>query len=228
METIIIPVKNIEIKGSPFKISDNINDEKKVIKQNNFTNQYLASIGKQLDKIEDKIKDPNVKQYMDIGNIKEEYEEKPLINLPSKRNNLSLPSKDKELIKTLDKLFKKLDIPESSKTIKALGYYESSDNSGDSTNKEIENQFNKLSFNKSKDWYTKPTPPDLLFEERNLDNQFSVSANKMYEWNIDGLSEQEILNKLNHMSMVANSYTTKFNHLKQSDIVEILTNGFTG
>ena len=115
METIIIPVMNIEIKGSPFKISDNINDEKKVIEQNNFTNQYLASIGKQLDKIEDKIKDPNVKQYVDIGNIKEEHEEKPLINLPSKRNNLSLPSKDKELTKTLDKLFKKLDIPESSK-----------------------------------------------------------------------------------------------------------------
>ena len=50
----------------------------------------------------------------------------------------------------------------------------------------------------------------------------------MYEWNIDGLSEQELLNKLNHMSMVANSYINKFNDMGQSEIVELLASGFTG
>ena len=29
----------------------------------------------------------------------------------------------------------------------------------------------------------------------------SVSADKLYEWNIDGLSEQEIINRLSHMSI---------------------------
>jgi len=41
----------------------------------------------------------------------------------------------------------------------------------------------------TKNWYSKPTPPDMQFEERFFQTQFSVSANKLYEWNIDGLSE---------------------------------------
>ena len=59
--------------------------------------------------------------------------------------------------------------------------------------------------NLTKNWYPKPTPPNLQFEEKNISNQFSVSADKLYEWNIDGLSEQEIINKIQHMTMVANN-----------------------
>ena len=65
--------------------------------------------------------------------------------------------------------------------------------------------------NFSKNWYPRPTPPDMQFEERFLQSQFSVSSDKIYEWNIDGLSEQELLNKMNHMSMVANAYDTNQN-----------------
>ncbi|CAL9029358.1 unnamed protein product [Prunus brigantina] len=79
----------------------------------------------------------------------------------------------------------------------------------------------------TKNWYPRPTPPDIQFEERNFQTQFSVSSDKLYEWNIDGLSEQEIFNKLQHMSMVANSYVT--NHsFRQSEIVPLLVTGFTG
>jgi hypothetical protein len=81
--------------------------------------------------------------------------------------------------------------------------------------------------NFAKNWYSRPTPPDLQFEERFLQSQFSVSADKLYEWNIDGLSEQELMNKMNHMSMVANAYDT--NHkLSQSEIVDLLATGFSG
>ena len=45
----------------------------------------------------------------------------------------------------------------------------------------------------------------MQFEERSFQHKFSVSADKLYEWNIDGLSEQEVLNKLSHLTMVANS-----------------------
>ena len=41
----------------------------------------------------------------------------------------------------------------------------------------------------TKNWYSKPTSPDIQFEERSFQTQFSVSVNKLYEWNIDGLSE---------------------------------------
>ena len=46
----------------------------------------------------------------------------------------------------------------------------------------------------TKNWYPRPTPPNLQYEERNT--QFTVSTGKLYEWNIDGLLEQEILNKI--------------------------------
>ena len=79
----------------------------------------------------------------------------------------------------------------------------------------------------TKNWYSKPTPPNMQFEERFFQTQFSVSADKFYEWNIDGFSEQEVLIKMKHMSMVANAYVTNQN-LDHGEIVDILTIGFSG
>ena len=46
----------------------------------------------------------------------------------------------------------------------------------------------------------------------------------LYEWNIDGLLEQEIINKMGHMSMVANAYITNHN-VDHVEIVNLLTTG---
>ena len=40
----------------------------------------------------------------------------------------------------------------------------------------------------TKNWYSKPTPPDMQFEERIFQTQFSVSADKLDEWSIDVLT----------------------------------------
>ena len=42
----------------------------------------------------------------------------------------------------------------------------------------------------TKNWYSKPTPPDIQFEESFFFFFPSVTADKLYEWNIDGLLEQ--------------------------------------
>ena len=79
----------------------------------------------------------------------------------------------------------------------------------------------------TKNWYSKPTPPYMQFEERSFQTQFSVSADKLYERNIDGLSEQEIINKMSHMSTVGIAYQN--NHdLDQPKIVNLLVIGFSG
>ena len=66
----------------------------------------------------------------------------------------------------------------------------------------------------------------MHFEERAFQTQFSVSADKLYEWNIDGLSKQEIINKMSHMSMVGIAYQN--NHdLDQPEIVNLLVTGFS-
>ena len=81
-----------------------------------------------------------------------------------------------------------------------------------------------MSFTKNR--YSRPTLPDIQFEERVFQTQFSISADKLYEWNIDGLSEQEIINKMSHMSMVGIVYQN--NHdLDQPKIVNLLVIGFS-
>ena len=78
-----------------------------------------------------------------------------------------------------------------------------------------------------KNWYLRPTPLDMQFKERVFQTQFSVSVDKLYEWNIDGLFEQEIINKMSHMSMVGIAYQN--NHdLDQPEIVYLLVTGFSG
>ena len=52
-------------------------------------------------------------------------------------------------------------------------------------------------------------------------------ATPLDEWNIDGLLEQEIINKMGHMSMVANAYITNHN-LDHAEIVDLLTIDFYG
>ena len=79
----------------------------------------------------------------------------------------------------------------------------------------------------TKNWYSKPTPLDMQFEERYFQTQFSVSTDKIYEWNIDGLFEQEIINKMAHMSMVGIAYLNNHN-LDHSEIVDLLVIGFSG
>ena len=66
----------------------------------------------------------------------------------------------------------------------------------------------------------------MQFKERSFQTQFSVSANKIYEWNIDGLSKQEIINKMGHMSMVGIAYANS-HILDHPEIVDLLITGFS-
>nr|KYP58545.1 polyprotein [Cajanus cajan] len=74
---------------------------------------------------------------------------------------------------------------------------------------------------------TRTTAPDLLLEEKNDQSFRSFSATNIYEWNIDGLTEYNILNTLQHMTMVSTAYQTALDSADEA-IVEILTSGFSG
>lgn len=63
-----------------------IGEDKKIVEQNNYNNQYLVTIRKQLDKIENMLKNT-------IENPSK-IQEKPLLNLPETRKGLSLPKKE--------------------------------------------------------------------------------------------------------------------------------------
>ncbi|CAL9001840.1 unnamed protein product, partial [Prunus brigantina] len=246
VETIIISHKGTPFPASPFKVIDNGDPDRKLIEQNNYANQSLIVIGKQLDTIEtkiDKISSPETKSKTKV--------EKPIVQFQDLKSSPTL--KIKPTMKKIEEMLEQLTPGKGEKSgLKTLDSFPTVDpsesepetiESESSDISKIERAFRNLEVqvepkvkkldrhisptSLTKNWYPRPTPPDIQFEERNFQTQFSVSSDKLYEWNIDGLSEQEIFNKLQHMSMVANSYVT--NHsFRQSEIVPLLVTGFTG
>ncbi|KAH1148330.1 hypothetical protein GYH30_043114 [Glycine max] len=79
----------------------------------------------------------------------------------------------------------------------------------------------------SKLYYQRPTAPDLLLEERGENNFKSFSANNIYKWNIDAQTEYNIMNTLQHMTMVATAYQTS-HECSEETIIDILVAGFSG
>ncbi|KAG5010323.1 hypothetical protein JHK87_018838 [Glycine soja] len=55
----------------------------------------------------------------------------------------------------------------------------------------------------------------------------SFSANNIYEWNIDAQTEYNIMNTLQHMTMVATAYQTS-HECSEETIIDILVAGFSG
>ena len=57
---------------------------------------------------------------------------------------------------------------------------------------------------------TVKSPPDLTIDNRpSALNQSWYNASSVYEWNIDGMSEYNILGVLQQMTMAANAYKTQ-------------------
>ena len=219
----------------------------KVIAQNNYTNQCLHVIGRQLDRMEEKVEN---KVILQLGNPSKPAPalEKPLVKLPTTRQ-ASLKSKDQTTLEVclqkMEELVKKEPITPSPNTttssrlvvLNTRTTSNSSSKTSSDNEKEIEkleNQFRSLEVKRiyqpipntlTKNWYPRPTPPDLQFEESN-NHQFLVSSGKLYEWNIDGLAKQEILNKIHHMTMVANNYLNE-GHL-HTEVIELMSPGFIG
>ncbi|KAH9779898.1 hypothetical protein KPL71_007880 [Citrus sinensis] len=75
---------------------------------------------------------------------------------------------------------------------------------------------------------TSKSPPDLTIDNRpSALNQARYNATSVYEWNIDGMSEYNILGVLQQMTMAANAYKTQ-SGTSDKAIAEILIAGFTG
>ncbi|KAL0008661.1 hypothetical protein SO802_010163 [Lithocarpus litseifolius] len=172
--------------------------------------------------------------------------EKPLVKLPTNRQT-RLKSKDKTALEIVTQMIEDLKkepvTPSPSKgpqltTLDVCTASSSSSKASSKSDKEIEHiesQFRSLEVKKlhhpnpislTKNWYPRPTPPDLQYEERNVSNQFTVTSGKLYKWNIDGLSEHEILNKIQHLTMVANNYLDEGR--PHTEAIELIVLGFTG
>ena len=75
----------------------------------------------------------------------------------------------------------------------------------------------------TQNWYSRSIPPDIQFQERVFQPQFSVSIDKLYKWNIARLSEQKIIS---HMFEVGIAHQNNYD-IDQPDIVDLLVNDFS-
>ena len=73
-------------------------------------------------------------------------------------------------------------------------------------NQYVPKSINNLEAFKTRNYYPRPTFPDMQFEERSQYTQDSYTSGIIYEWNIDGMTEYNILTKLQEMTMVSTTY----------------------
>ena len=94
-------------------------------------------------------------------------------------------------------------------------------------NQTVSKSINNLEAFKTKNYYLRPTFPDMQFEERNQYTQASYTSGTIYEWNIDDMTEYNILTKLQEMTMVSTTYKLN-NRLPDHAIAQTIVVGFTG
>ncbi|KAL5137741.1 hypothetical protein HKD37_10G028067 [Glycine soja] len=230
---------NKPVMAIPFKTKD-VNEEvtskdiKRLMEQANYTNKYLQDLG-------ETIKTKLVPKQKSIEEASPSIPiEKPLF----KPFKVSVGDNHSELLNKIGSLLKViLDTPQASEntskmvtrsTSKLINVInEDSDQSSDNTTeigsvseKNINPINSKHWKTPSKLYYQRPTAPDLLLEERGENNFKSFSANNIYEWNIDAQKEYNIMNTLQHMTMVATAYQTS-HECSEETIIDILVAGYS-
>ena len=153
-------------------------------------------IGQQLDYIEEKIVEKTVSieklVYEKFVSVKTE---KPLIDLPNQRKKVNFKTSQTKTLEIVEKKLSDLKVKtegtsSSTPATRTISKNEivSNENidfdtvSSVSTKKVFYDDLPEMKrcfF--TKNWYPKPTPPDMQFEERSFQTQFSVSVDKFYE-----------------------------------------------
>ncbi|KAL5177152.1 hypothetical protein HKD37_08G022961 [Glycine soja] len=250
------PVMAIPFKTKDVNEEVTSKDIKSLMEQANYTNKYLQALGETIKtKVVPKQKSiegasPSVpieieKPLFKPFKVSEKAKRKIRELRKAKSLTEGVGDNHSELLNKIGSLLKVIpDTPQASEntskmvtrsTSKLINVInEDSDQNSDNTT-EIgslsEKNINPIN---SKNWktpsklyYQRPTAPDLLLEERGENNFKSFSANNIYEWNIDAQTEYNIMNTLQHMTMVATAYQTS-HECSEETIIDILVAGFSG
>ncbi|KAH1210398.1 hypothetical protein GmHk_15G044720 [Glycine max] len=243
------PVMAIPFKTKDVNEEVTSKDIKSLMEQANYTNKYLQALGETIKtkvvpkqkSIEEAspsipIEKPLFKPFKVSEKAKRKIRElrktKSLIEGVGD-NHSELPNKISSLLKVIpdtpqaSENTSKMVTRSTSKLINVLN--EDSDQNSDNTTeigsvseKNINPINSKHWKTPSKLYYQRPTAPDLLLEERGENNFKSFSANNIYEWNINAQTEYNIMNTLQHMTMIATAYQTS-HECSEETIIDILT-----
>ncbi|KAH9800352.1 hypothetical protein KPL71_000635 [Citrus sinensis] len=241
----------IQIRASPYKIpkpNDSEANLSSIIQQNNFCNTNLNTIGKQLTRIENQIQKstitvPSISPIPTKSDSDKKFKEpifKPFQVSKTSQKLVQESKSDfaKAIREQLDRIeaasssSSKVQIaPDTPQSIK-IGVLEQDQMSIPSSDIEAFKEEPSTPKANKIHWElalpTVKTPPDLAIDNRpSALNQSRYNASSVYEWNIDGMSEYNILGLLQQMTMAANAYKTQAGTSDRA-ISEILITGFTG
>ncbi|KAH9750856.1 hypothetical protein KPL71_014042 [Citrus sinensis] len=237
----------VEIKASPYKIHKHPDtDLDSIIQQNNFCNANLNTIGKQLTRIESQFQKSTIIVPVSTPSKSDSLKKlKEPIFKPfqvSKHSQKLVQESKSDFAKAIKEQLDRIEAssfastskvqiaPDSAQSSK-IGVLEHDQSSIASSDIEA---FKDESIPKSNKIHwelalpTVRTPPDLAIDNRpSALNQSRFNASSVYEWNIDGMSEYNILGLLQQMTMAANAYKTQ-QGTSDKAIAEILIAGFIG
>ncbi|GAV86628.1 LOW QUALITY PROTEIN: MP domain-containing protein, partial [Cephalotus follicularis] len=248
-EKIQINVQNNQIQAAPFKLQNETSSNQttqetnKIIEQNNYTNGHLQTLGIQLSRIENIIQD-KIKHSREETKTQDQ-KIKPLFTpykIPSSQIKQLTLNEINERLRQIVPDSPELDIPslitttstprtphkDKNKIINVIQEIEtSSDDSIQEITKELSNtKIDPLKIESLTSYYYRPTYLELQIEERGKFTQASYQSGSIYEWNIDGMNEYHIINKLQEMTMVSNAH--KIINNSDKAVANILIAGFTG
>ncbi|KAG5586552.1 hypothetical protein H5410_046986 [Solanum commersonii] len=78
-------------------------------------------------------------------------------------------------------------------------------------------------FHNMKNYHNKPSFPDLQYEENTFLSTFSHEGRSITEWNIDGLTEHQVFNKLHEMGVAITAY--KMRESADKDVANMIIAG---
>ncbi|KAH9735172.1 hypothetical protein KPL71_017654 [Citrus sinensis] len=239
----------VEIRASPYKIPKPNDPEvnlSSIIQQNNFCNTNLNTIGKQStisvspspkpvslkSDSDKKLKEPIFKPFQVSKTSQKLVQESKSDFAKAIREQLdrieaASSSSSKVQIAPDTPQSSKIDTPQLSR-IGVLDHDQVSIASSDleAFTEEPVPKANKIHWELALPTYK--SPPDLTIDNRpSALNQARYNASSVYEWNIDGMSEYNVLVVLQQMTMAANAYKTQ-SGTSDKAIAEILIAGFTG
>ncbi|KAH9763843.1 hypothetical protein KPL70_001312 [Citrus sinensis] len=241
----------IDIRASPYKIpkpNDTDSNLSSIIQQNNFCSTNLNTIGKQLTRIENQFQQSTISVSPSQKPIPSKSDSDKKLKEPifkpfqvSKISQKLVHESKSDFAKAIREQLDRIeavssssskvqiapDTPQSSK----IGVLEQDQVSIASSDLEAFTEGPVSKANKIH-WElaipTSKSPPDLTIDNRpSALNQARYNASSVYEWNIDGMSEYNILGVLQQMTMAANAYKTQ-SGTSDKAIAEILIAGFTG
>ncbi|KAL4396631.1 hypothetical protein AHAS_Ahas01G0111200 [Arachis hypogaea] len=101
------------------------------------------------------------------------------------------------------------EVEELKKKLRSISFEKMTINTLKREELEINKISHKKDYPKTRNYYSRPSPVDIGLEERTQLIQNSFSGSDLVEWNIDGLSEQAILDQMCNMTMVTTAYKMK-------------------